>query len=153
MTTLDVKSLAVFLPLIAAASYGVTYTANGRLLGTANLPTYLLIYCIAGIGLALLLHIMSPMKIDFSSFMQRHMTALVAVSIASSLLGWMLVLFAIPLTSAVYTAAGEISYPLFTALFSYVLFQSRVSWSTAIGGLLIMTGSLVLVSGKLKMGG
>jgi drug/metabolite transporter (DMT)-like permease len=150
----DIKTLAIFLPFLAAALYGVTYTANGKLLGTVNLPTYLLIYCIAGIGLVLMLHLFSPAKIDFSSLTQKRMTVFAAVSVVSSLMGWTLVLVSIPLTSAIYTAAGEISYPLFTALFTYLIFQScELTWQTAIGGLLIMAGSFILVSGKLKVGG
>jgi len=151
--TLDLKTLAVFLPFVAAASYGMTFTANGKLLHTVSLSTYLLLYCLAGVALALALHFFSPDKINFSVLAGDHMGAWVALSVGSSILGWTLVLYAIPLTSAVYASAGEISYPLFTALFSYLLFQSRVSWATAIGGLLIMIGSLILVTGKLKGGG
>lgn len=149
----DIKTLTIFLPFLAALSYGITYTANGRLLGIVSLPTYLLVYCVAGIGWVLLLHFFSPAKIDFSPLAHKHMAAFVAVSVVTSLLAWSLVLISIPINSVIYTAAGEISYPLFVALFTYLIFQSReLTWPTVIGGLLIMAGSLILVTGKLKTG-
>lgn len=150
----DLKTIAVFLPFISAALVGVVYTTNERFLGTVSLPTYLLIYCAAGVVLAFLIHFISPAKLNFSTLLQKPMALCVAASIISSLLAWTLVLIAIPMTSAVYTAAGEISYPVFTALFTYLIFQSReLTWPTAIGGLLIMIGSIVLITGKLKGGG
>jgi len=152
--SLDIKTIAVFLPFLAGALYGLTYAVNGKILGPINAPTYLLVYCGIGILTALALHMVSPLKIDFSFVQQEHMSKWLLVSIVASLLAFMAMLLSIPLTSAVYTAAGEISYPLFTALFTYFIFQSREwSWSTVVGGLLIMTGSFIVVTGKLKVGG
>jgi uncharacterized membrane protein len=51
-------------------------------------------------------------------------------------------------TSATYMAFAEISYPLFVALFTALLFsRSELTPTIAFGGGLIMVGSLVIARG------
>lgn len=54
-----------------------------------------------------------------------------------------LILFSIKLSNATLAALVEISYPVFTILFSYILFRTvNLTWDVAIGGALIMAGVL-----------
>lgn len=152
--TIDLKTIAVFLPFVAAALLGITYASNGRILSTVSLPTYLLIYCLAGVAVALALHSLTSAKINFAFINQKPIVIFVAASVISSIAAWSLVLLATREISPIYAAAGEIAYPIFTVIFSYLLFQSKnLDWSTAIGGSLIMVGALVVTTGKLKVGG
>jgi drug/metabolite transporter (DMT)-like permease len=51
-------------------------------------------------------------------------------------------------TSATYMAFAEISYPLFVPLFTYFLFsRSELSGSIALGGGLILLGSVIIARG------
>jgi len=52
--------------------------------------------------------------------------------------------FSITAKSATLAGLVEISYPIFIALFSYLLFKSRVSVSTLIGGGIIFCGIFVI---------
>jgi drug/metabolite transporter (DMT)-like permease len=54
-------------------------------------------------------------------------------------------------TSATYMAFAEISYPLFVPLFTYFLFsRSELSSSIALGGGLILLGSIVIARGSVS---
>jgi len=153
MQGIDIKTVAIFLPFVAAAILGLTYTAYGKLLSNVSVTTYLLVYCIAGIAFAGLVHFISPIKIDFTFLRQGSVVGWVTLAIVSSLIAWTLALVAVRETSAIYTAAGEISYPIFTALFTWLILQSReLTWQTVFGGLLIMAGAFIVITGKLKVG-
>jgi drug/metabolite transporter (DMT)-like permease len=54
-----------------------------------------------------------------------------------------LILTSIKLSNATLAALVEVSYPLFTVLFSYLLFRTvNLNWDVAIGGVLIISGVL-----------
>jgi drug/metabolite transporter (DMT)-like permease len=146
----DVKTLAIFLPFLGAGLIGLTYTINEKTFSSVGLSTYILTYCIIGATAMLLLHFFTPFKIDFSPLKERATASLVLVAISASLLAWMCTVFTIKNISANYTAIAEISYPLFTILFGYLIYSRKIDWSMALGAALIFTGSLVLVVGKLN---
>ena len=52
--------------------------------------------------------------------------------------------FSITAKSATLAGLIEISYPVFIALFSYLLYKNHVSTSTIIGGIIIFTGIFVI---------
>jgi drug/metabolite transporter (DMT)-like permease len=150
---LDIKTITIFLPFFGACLVGVNYALNEKAFGSINLPTYVFVYCLAGAALMLLLHFITPLKLDFSSLSQKTAARLIAISIPASFAAWMITVFTIKNISADYTAIAEISYPLFTVLFGYLLFSRKIDWSMAAGAALIITGSFILISGKLKGGG
>lgn len=65
--------------------------------------------------------------------------AIVVMLIAELFIG-----FSITAKSATLAGLIEISYPIFIALFSYLLFKSQVSTSTIIGGIIVFAGIFVI---------
>lgn len=57
-----------------------------------------------------------------------------------------LILLSIQMAEAHQAAIVEITYPLFTVLFSWVLFRVRIHWSFFVGGGLILAGSYLIIA-------
>jgi drug/metabolite transporter (DMT)-like permease len=148
----DLKTALIFLPFLGACLVGLNYAVNEKAFTGISLSTYTIIYCVVAIGVAVLIHFFTPEKIDFSVLSRKPIMGLIAVSILASTLAWMVTIFAIKHVSADYTAAAEISYPIFAVLFGYLFFNRHVDWTTATGGILVIAGSVILIAGKLKIG-
>ena len=64
-----------------------------------------------------------------------------AAAIIIFILGNLFIMQAIQLKNATYANLIEITYPVFTILFTYLLFKTlHLDWSTTLGGLLILGG-------------
>ena len=113
--------------------------------------------CISGaftVGVALALHFLSSMHIDFAPTLTLPTAFYIFLSVAGGIGAWLTMLVVTKNISATYAAIGEISYPIFVALFSYFFFRNRdLDWSMALGGLLIMVGSVIVITDKIKIGG
>lgn len=60
-------------------------------------------------------------------------------------IGNLLIYWAIKQKDATTVSLIEISYPLFVALFSYVIFNNmQLTWQSALGGMLILSGVAVM---------
>jgi drug/metabolite transporter (DMT)-like permease len=150
---LDLKAVAVFLPYLAGFLIGLTYTMNGKVVGAVSLPTYIVAYCATAIVIMVLLHIFTPIKMNFAQLARMPVGGFAAISILSSIGAWLIALVVTREISATYAAIGEMSYPIFTAILTYFIFRSReLDWTTAIGGALILIGSVIVISDKIKIG-
>jgi drug/metabolite transporter (DMT)-like permease len=151
---IDIKTLAIFLPLVAACATGLNYAMNGRIMLVLSMPTWICIFGTASIVVALALHAFSPMKIDFSLALARPTIFYILISLAASICAWLCMLTVLKNISATYAAIGEISYPFFAALFAYLIFQAHeLDWKMAVGGALIMIGSVIVITDKIRIGG
>ena len=56
-----------------------------------------------------------------------------------------LILLSIQMAAAHQAAIVEISYPLFTVLFTWLLFKVKIHWSFFVGGGLILGGSYIII--------
>ncbi|MBX2833492.1 MAG: DMT family transporter [Micavibrio sp.] len=66
--------------------------------------------------------------------------------ILAYVIGNLCITYAIQLKNATYANLIEITYPLFTVLFSYIIYKNfHLNWTTAIGGLLILSGTLLIL--------
>jgi drug/metabolite transporter (DMT)-like permease len=71
---------------------------------------------------------------------------IILVIAITSLAGTSLVYLAINSRNATLASLIEISYPLFVAIFSYVLFrQMHINTSVVIGGILVMAGTALII--------
>jgi drug/metabolite transporter (DMT)-like permease len=71
-----------------------------------------------------------------------------AVSL-SSLLATVLLFLSIDGKNATMAGLIEISYPIFIVLFTWLLFREmHLTWTSALGGLLIMAGAAVVIVGS-----
>ena len=149
--TFDTRTIAVFLPFVTAVLYGINYAMNGRVLQAISASTWMVCWCCSGLLLALALHLFSPQKVDFTPFLERPVLWCALASIAAGLLAWMFYIFVVKNMSGTYAAIGEVSYPFFTALFTYLFFHTRqIDLSTAVGGALILVGSFIVIADNLN---
>jgi len=145
---MDLAAIAIYLPFINAILYGLYYALLQETYGTLSLSTILLTNGILNIAIALVLW---GFRIDGLSFMPLRdskmlwiFLALIAVSTILQATHYT----ALKNTSATYMAFAEISYPLFVPLFTYFLFsRSELSGSIALGGGLILLGSVIIARG------
>lgn len=67
----------------------------------------------------------------------------------SSLLATVLLFLSIDGKNATMAGLIEISYPIFIVLFTWLLFREmHLTWTSALGGLLIMVGAAVVIMGS-----
>jgi drug/metabolite transporter (DMT)-like permease len=67
----------------------------------------------------------------------------------TSLVATVLLFVSIDRKNATLAALIEISYPLFIVLFTWLLFREvHLSWTSALGGLLIMAGAAIVIAGS-----
>ncbi len=145
-------SIYVFFPVFAAIFYGLAFAFTEKALKLTNITTYMLLNIImsALIMLTFIKFKGEPLSFDFLK--HKSSLAIVLTAVIAPSLGWIFTMFAIKTTSASYAAFAEISYPLFTVIFLFAFFGLRtIDWTTIAGGLLIMTGSFLMIWGKTKV--
>ncbi len=72
--------------------------------------------------------------------------AAVGAMMVTSILGSVVVYKAVHMSNATLASLIEITYPIFVAIFGIILFQqNHLSWPIVVGGLLIMTGTGVII--------
>ena len=130
--------------LTAAVLWGFSYAVSERVLQSGISPSLLsaLVSCVTlplYFTIAALRHDLKP---GLTVFMEKPgiliMAILMAIGIA---VGNYLILHSIILKNATYATLIEITYPLFTCLFAWVLFREmQVNAYTAVGALLIFSG-------------
>ncbi|MGB9152749.1 MAG: DMT family transporter [Alphaproteobacteria bacterium] len=146
----DVKTVSIFLPFFGAALWGLSYALAEKVLLSVSISTYILISSVISAAAMLGLHYFSPLKISFAPLLE-HKTAFIGfVAILAGTIAWLLTFIVIKNISANYASIAEISYPLFTVLFGFLIFGRKLDWSMAAGAVLIMAGSFLIVSDKLN---
>lgn len=64
----------------------------------------------------------------------------------TSILGTVAVYKAIHMSNATVASLIEIAYPIFVALFAYIIFrESHLTWEVALGGSLILVGTILVI--------
>ena len=138
------------LAVLASVLWGLTYCLDERVLATLSVSKLYFLHCVCGMlvaGAILLFQGHSPaalFKIDTAaaSIPLVVLTLVTATAAALSILG------SIQLLGANQSAVLEISYPLFVALFSVVLFKGHLEIPVVVGGLFIFIGSAIIVLAK-----
>jgi drug/metabolite transporter (DMT)-like permease len=143
---MDLTTIAIFLPFFNAIFYGLYYAFLQEVLGSLSLATILLVNGALSILTSLAMCLLRLDGLSFVALEERRIMVvfigLIIISIILSATHYA----ALKNTSATYAAFAEISYPLFVALFTYLLFsRGELTSSIALGGGLIFLGSLVIV--------
>jgi drug/metabolite transporter (DMT)-like permease len=148
---MDITTIALYLPFINAILYGLYYALLQETYGALSLATILLVNGIIFILTALA---MLMLRLDGLSFVALKDQKILVVFIGLIIVATILQAThytALKNTSATYMAFAEISYPLFVPLFTYFLFsRSELSSSIALGGGLILLGSIVIARGSVS---
>lgn len=139
-------------PIIAAALYGLNYTLVEKITRSVNMTTYYVCGVCVWITMIVVHGLIKKEKITVSELTDNPtLLLLIICATTAGSLGWVLTTYAAKHISAHYAAMGEISYPLFTLLFTFLLFGARnFDFTSIVGGILIMIGSFILVYGQAK---
>jgi drug/metabolite transporter (DMT)-like permease len=146
-------NIYLFLPMIAAVCYGLGYNFIAHILkSNISLPTYQVVYALVMLFCALF--IATPLTGEKLNLMPLADPKVLLQLVGLCLLFWCAVVvtfLAIKHVSPTYAALAEISYPLFTILFAWLIYRDTfLTWQTGIGGALILVGSIVIVAGQAK---
>lgn len=138
------------LAVLASVLWGLTYCLDERVLSSLSVFKLYFLHCLCGTvvaGAILLLQGVSPaglVTIDTSKtgLPLIGLTLVTATAAALSILG------SIQVLGASKSAVLEISYPLFVALFSVLLFKGQLELPVVIGGVFIFIGAAVIALAK-----
>jgi len=143
----QMNSTGYVLAVAASVLWGLTYCLDERVLSSMSVFKLYFLHCVCGMlvaGVILLLQgssVASLLTIDTakSGPLLVGLTLVTATAAALSILG------SIQLLGASKSAVLEISYPLFVALFSTLLFRGQLQLSVVIGGICIFLGAAIIV--------
>lgn len=139
-------------PFISAALYGLSYVLIERIMTTVNVTTFMVLGCFTGVIMTTLLWIIKGETLTLAPLSGKPaIIAFLIMALLSSYMAWMTSNFAIRETSALYTSMGEVSYPIFTLIFAYLIFGTK-NWDPMmlVGGGLVLVGSFVMVYARSK---
>ncbi len=148
---MELKSIAIYLPICAALCWAFIYTVNARNYEIITVPTGLAAQGIGMLGAAWLANVLLKSPLDFAPFFSHAQkwwfwSVPVAVVFASCFLH-----LSLKLNSATYTGLVEILYVILIPLFAYLFFgQKQLNLSMIIGGLLMLSGIGFVVYGQLQ---
>jgi drug/metabolite transporter (DMT)-like permease len=132
----------------ASVIWGLSYAAGGRVLQRGVSPVVLffldLVFGLAALGAYLTVSgKWSSVPAQVRSLGPQWVW--LAVAVVATTAGNFLIFLAIAGKNATLASLIEITYPLFVALFAWVLFRdAQLTWPTALGALLILAGVVVI---------
>ncbi|HEV7449024.1 MAG TPA: EamA family transporter [Candidatus Paceibacterota bacterium] len=132
---------------LASAFWGLTYVLSEQIFKQISIPTLLTINAAIIAVVAFVASVATGnLKPDLAAIGSSN--KLLGLIVAGALVLMVAEMFiSLSITSKNATLAGliEISYPLFIALFAYLLYkESQLTLPTAIGGLLILSGVIMI---------
>ena len=139
----------IWLLLATGASmfWGITYVFNGQILKYISVPTTIAIHAFAiSIIIGLIAFFTGSLKADVQTIIaSRHLMWLLVAGTITFAIAELFICFSIAGKNATLAGLIEISYPLFTALFAYILFREmQLTIGVALGGVLVFLGVAVI---------
>jgi len=138
------------LAVLAAVLWGLTYCLDERVLSSLSVFKLYFLHCLCGVlvaGAILLAQGSSPAGL-FAFDMTKASLPLVGLTLITATAAALSILGSIQLLGASKSAVLEISYPLFVALFSVLLFKGQLQMPVVLGGIFIFIGSAIIVLAK-----
>lgn len=136
----------IIFALTASMFWGLSYVFFGEVYKKISVLTALGItsffVCIASISVAYYTGKFKPDMMELLS--SRQMMLYMAGAITSFFVAEFFIGSSIAAKNATLASLIEISYPLFIAIFSYILFRNHVSLATIIGGVVIFIGIFII---------
>jgi drug/metabolite transporter (DMT)-like permease len=143
-------SLGYILAVLAAVLWGLTYCLDERVLAAISVSKLYFLHCLCGVvmaGAILLIQGESPTQLlTFDT--SKVSLALMLVTLVTATTAALAILASIQLLGANTSAVLEISYPLFVAVFSTLLFRGQLQLPVVIGGAFIFVGSAIIIAWK-----
>src|SRR5258706_3251829 len=137
----------IIFALGASVLWGLTYALNEQVYKKISVSTSLAIVSLAVFVLTLFLsYSSSNLKADLTAIAGSKRLLFFVISGILTVTGAeLLIASAIKANSATLAGLVEISYPIFIAIFSYVLFkESELTVSTIVGGIFIFIGLFII---------
>jgi drug/metabolite transporter (DMT)-like permease len=135
------------LAVAAAVLWGLLYVLDERLLAGVSIYRLYFLHSIAGVAVAgavLLARGESPASLLRFSFPGVSLP-LVLATMAVVVLACLAIFSSIQALGASRAAVLEISYPLFVAIFAWLLYRQPIQWPVIVGGIFIFIGSAIIV--------
>jgi drug/metabolite transporter (DMT)-like permease len=135
------NSLGLILAVLASVLWGLTYCLDERVLASLSIFKLYFLHCLCGMlvaGLILLIQGTAPAAL-FSFDTAKASLPLVGLTLITATAAAL---------GAGKSAVLEISYPLFVALFSVLLFKGQLHPQVVLGGVFVFIGSAIIVLAK-----
>lgn len=136
----------VLLSLGASVFWGLLYVLREQIYGKISVFTSIML---SSLFLAIVTGIIAlssgALKRDIETISSsRQLLGYIAIAFCILLVAELFIAFSITAKNATLAGLIEISYPIFIALFSYLLYKTHVSWQTMVGGLFVFVGIFVM---------
>jgi drug/metabolite transporter (DMT)-like permease len=147
------KTLGYCLALFASVLWGLTYCLDERLLESLSVFKVYFLHCLCGVvvaGAVLLLQVFlqgQPIGslVSLPAGVSGSGMPLVLLTLLTATTATLCILGSIRLLGANTSAVLEISYPLFVALFSTLIFRGQLQPPVIVGGMFIFLGAAIIV--------
>jgi drug/metabolite transporter (DMT)-like permease len=135
--------------LAAAVIWGINYAVSGRLLEKGLSPQALffidLVFGTAAVGMVITLTGKWNATVAQVRALSASDLAWLLVAVAAATAAGLLIFLSIGAKNATLASLIEVTYPIFTALFAWVLFrQATLNGATLLGALLIFAGVITV---------
>jgi drug/metabolite transporter (DMT)-like permease len=138
------------LAVLASVLWGLTYCLDERVLASLSVFKLYFLHCLCGVlvaGVILLAQGASPTGL-FTIDTGKASLPLVGLTLVTATAAALAILGSIQFLGASKSAVLEISYPLFVALFSVLLFKGQLQMPVVVGGIFIFIGSAIIALTK-----
>lgn len=140
-------SYGYILAVAASILWGLTYCLDERVLASLSVFKLYFLHCLC--GLLVSAAIMLAQGHSPGSLVRFDTTAaslpLVGLTLVTATAAALCILGSIQLLGADKSAVLEISYPLFVALFSVLLFRGHLQVEVVLGGVFIFIGAAIII--------
>lgn len=138
-------SLGYLLAFMAAVLWGLTYCLDERILASISIPKLYFLHSLCGVLVAAAILVSQGTSLAGMFHVDRATVPLLAVTLVTATAAAFAILGSIQALGAGTSAILEISYPLFVALFSVLLFKGQLELPIILGGIFIFVGSAIIV--------
>jgi len=137
----------IFYAISASILWGLSYAIDGKIFKMISVTTTLSVACLlTSIILFLISFFRGNLNNDIAVISSSKKVLLLLISGSMAfVLAELLIGLSINSKSATMAGLIEISYPIFIATFSFILFkENQINYSVIIGGLVIFTGIFII---------
>jgi drug/metabolite transporter (DMT)-like permease len=137
----------ILLALGASAMWGLSYTLNGQVFKRISpISSLALGTVVTAIFMVVAAIVTGALKRDFTIVLSsKKLIAMLVIQTVALILAELFICYSIAGKSAVLAGLIEISYPIFIALFTYLIFKEGIAnVGTLVGGALIFVGVAVV---------
>jgi drug/metabolite transporter (DMT)-like permease len=141
------SSTGIIFACLAAILWGLTYCLDEKVLESISVPKLYLLHSLCGVMVAAAILLWQGNSLGSLLHVDPAIVSLplIAVTLVTATAAAFAILGSIQLLGAGPSAVLEISYPLFVAFFSVLLFNGQLGLPIVIGGIFIFVGSAIIV--------